>query len=374
MAEEVIGEQWILYECGFSPLVFDEGKAKSIFRKVFVFDWTPVVLISSVWDACHMHGHAGPGGGADLTLGRWRGVVKEVKTQFDGEEIASITEIGTRTILKTASGRILVSCGTEVLELTLAYQSSESSHVIKVSDSDQDPTLEDTIVVDTIVQQADNTYTLLSNGRIHLSTFSSDSVLELSRPVLPTVTIKQVVCGSDHLLMLGKTCGRVWSSGLNTRGQLGHGDLHARPHPSIVEGLDGLVIAEISCGHWHNLSLSRFGDIYSWGWNADRQLGHSLQSATVALPTLVDEHDSDMSFKSVSCGARHSTALSLCGVLLTWGWNGYGQLGHSHSKPAPPIFGQTCDRTEPVVLWHHCGPWNTSFLIHTHPVPSDAEN
>ena len=48
---------------------------------------------------------------------------------------------------------------------------------------------------------------------------------------------------------------------------------------------------------------------------------------TVALPTLIDNISAaDVSFVSVSCGSRHSAAVSEDGVLYCWGWDAYRQV------------------------------------------------
>jgi hypothetical protein len=192
----------------------------------------------------------------------------------------------------------------------------------------------------------------------------TDSTLEITKPILLGIPMQRVSCGSDHVLLLGN--GRVWSCGLNHRGQLGVGDLQSRlEQPVLVEALDGICCRDISCGNWHNLTLSQFGDIYSWGWNADKQLGHSADTATVALPMLVDIGGGDMDFTLVRCGARHSAAVSRCGLLFTWGWNGYQQLGHTDCSPSgsPAHVSTACAE----VVWLHCAPWSTLFLTHHKP-------
>ena len=46
------------------------------------------------------------------------------------------------------------------------------------------------------------------------------------------------------------------------------------------------------------------------------------------LPHLI-EFDNDAEVCAISSGSRHSAAVT-GRFIFTWGWNGYGQLGHGH--------------------------------------------
>lgn len=341
-----MGEKWALYEFGFNRLVFEESKARDLgtcIRKLCtLISGQPVISCS--WDTCHVYSEGGvkdsEEGGAEITTGRWKKVVDEIKGQFDGEKIVEIVEVCNITVLKAKSHTLAARIG------------HSSCHVKRVSVANH------SLQVDAVysMQGRDQAYVQLDDGSVHVSTFNSDLVLELGRPLLPTgVTVQQVSCGTDHVLLLAQ--GRVWSSGLNHRGQLGHGDIEPRTQPCIVEGLDGVAVDQVSCGNWHSLALSQYGDMYSWGSNADKQLGHSAESATVAMPTLVDVGGGEMDFKCVGCGARHSVGLTTSGLLFTWGWNEYGQLGHSVQGGTPAQVSMSKE-----VLWVHCGPWSTFIL------------
>ena len=66
------------------------------------------------------------------------------------------------------------------------------------------------------------------------------------------------------------------------------------------------------------------GDVYSWGWNESGQVGmiclkdksgknkaaSSDGRSMVVYPTLLFEDDEDMTIVDVSCGARHSAAVT----------------------------------------------------------------
>ena len=172
------------------------------------------------------------------------------------------------------------------------------------------------------------TYFLVDGGKLHCPAASEKSIpTSFGSMMSPSLTFTKAACGADHVVLLTDT-GCVFSFGLGTRGQLGHGDIQQAKEPILVEALAGIPVKDIACGSWHSLALSEYGDVYSWGWNEAGQLGHSLgdRQPVVALPTLVDG-DEEESYCCIGAGSRHSAALLVGGRLRVWGWNRYGQLG-----------------------------------------------
>jgi alpha-tubulin suppressor-like RCC1 family protein len=72
-----------------------------------------------------------------------------------------------------------------------------------------------------------------------------------------------MACGGWHTVGLTKK-GQVFSWGYNAEGQLGHGDKEARRLPTKVESLDRFVITTISCGKYHTVVLTDKGEILTW--------------------------------------------------------------------------------------------------------------
>ncbi|KAL2737934.1 RCC1 domain-containing protein 1 isoform X1 [Vespula squamosa] len=114
-------------------------------------------------------------------------------------------------------------------------------------------------------------------------------------------------CGFDHTIMLAAN-GDVYSMGMGTRGQLGHGDLEDCDEPQLIEALAGLNVVQISAGGWHNAVVTDQGDLYTWGWNVNGELGIPNGDAkVVAIPTVIDftnhkEECIDVNVKKVQCG------------------------------------------------------------------------
>lgn len=338
----------------------------------------PNVKISSTWDSVHISSFQSA---QDLpvqtiTTGRWKEMLDRSGTNrmltdpaVSGGQMSTIVETNNSLILSAPTNIVTVSqdCALvsrqEQLPTGTTFGFCEDGHL----------------------------YALLKNGNLHELSSSSHSdgkdtssfdiqLLSLG-PRIPTdgVCITQVACGGNHALLLSKT-GAMFSFGLNSRGELGHGDIDARPLPTLIVALDGIVVKDIACGRWHCLALSEYGDVYSWGWNKHGQLGHSKQTPTVATPTLVeiypgtlararpmDECDmveacDEVCIVSVSCGTRHSVALSDGGSVYGWGWNGYGQLGGDRNENVVP-FPRTISLPGVMgVILIHCGCWNTLFL------------
>ena len=116
---------------------------------------------------------------------------------------------------------------------------------------------------------------------------------------------------------------RVITFGCNDDGQLGRGD-HVHKNtgeddsiqecnlPKAISFLDTCFIISVSCGSRHTLALSSKGDLYSWGWGKMGQLGHG-NDTTLSNPTQIKAL-TDIAF--ISSGGCHSAAISTTGRLV----------------------------------------------------------
>lgn len=139
--------------------------------------------------------------------------------------------------------------------------------------------------------------------------------------------IVSISAGQEHVLLLAED-GRVQSYGRGSRGQLGHGTLeNVEDMAQTIEALEGVPFKAISAGGWHSLALSEAGDVYTWGWNSEGQLGLSKDKVQVKATPKLCEISEDDRFELISCGSRHSMVVSENGILFGFGWNKYGQLG-----------------------------------------------
>lgn len=136
--------------------------------------------------------------------------------------------------------------------------------------------------------------------------------------------VRQVACGRYHTIGLSEN-GQVFTWGGGKNGRLGHGDEKIRSQPTWVETLSNEKGLVITAGYHNNLVLSEKGEVYSWGWGAHGQLGLG-DNKDRDIPCVIKEL-SDKKIVSLSCGDRHSFAISEDGVVYGWGSNEFGQLG-----------------------------------------------
>nr|XP_042712451.1 RCC1 domain-containing protein 1 isoform X3 [Chrysemys picta bellii] len=177
-------------------------------------------------------------------------------------------------------------------------------------------------------------------------------------PLPPALRARKLVLGHEHAALLCPA-GTVYTWGCGRHGQLGHGGLEPVLEPRLVEALHGVPMADVAAGGWHSVSVSGKAELklvsHEAALGAEAVDFISIQ----AFPALLDLPEGSEVSK-VSCGSRHTAAVTRTGELYTWGWGKYGQLGHNEpaSSDHPrqvgyfPANGLT---VEDVV----CGPWNT---------------
>ncbi|KAF8007490.1 hypothetical protein BT93_K1494 [Corymbia citriodora subsp. variegata] len=144
---------------------------------------------------------------------------------------------------------------------------------------------------------------------------------------------------------------QLFSWGRGASGQLGGGIEEVRMYPAPVAGLalppsytlspvpgrlhgsgradsspvsDAAIEVGISCGLFHS-SLVVDGKLWIWGKGDGGRLGLGHEDP-VFVPTLNPNLDG---VRCVALGGLHSVALDLLGQVFTWGYGGFGALGHS---------------------------------------------
>ena len=303
------------------------------------------VVVSSAWDSLNIYVSDGTHSHS-ISTGRWSSILHEVVKKSLGKEDKNRVKI--LEVVESPHGQLVLL--TEEKRLLVALRSAEGSVEVEECTKLSQQVSKMGCLNDGRI------YSLLASGRVWECAFDSVKSCKLQpSQELPASghSIADLACGADHCLLLTQD-GTVLSFGLGTRGQLGHGDILSQTDPCVVHALAGLPVKTIACGHWHSLVLSRNGDMYSWGWNKHGQLGlRHPPGPTVALPTLVDNvfregtaSGNDTNIVSLSCGSRHSAAVSEDGVLYCWGWDEYGQAVES-------------DRVKFV----HCAHWCSLIII-----------
>ncbi|XP_074531640.1 putative E3 ubiquitin-protein ligase HERC4 [Halichoeres trimaculatus] len=138
--------------------------------------------------------------------------------------------------------------------------------------------------------------------------------------------IMAVACGQSHTLAMNDK-GQVFSWGFGSDGQLGLNNFDECVRvPRNIKTLSDIQVAQVACGYWHSLALSRGGQVFSWGQNRFGQLGLGINGQSICSPQIIQSLHG-VPFAQLSAGGAHSFALTLSGAVFGWGRNKFGQLG-----------------------------------------------
>lgn len=135
----------------------------------------------------------------------------------------------------------------------------------------------------------------------------------------------------------------LFAAGRGFHGQLGIGDYDNRTEMTRIDTVERLSIesvklyqdneiqlAVVSSGSSHTASISRRGELYTWGLASSGELGHGgWTPIEVSIPKHVTSLNRTR-VVSVCAGANHTLAISEVGQLWSCGRGRHGQLGHGH--------------------------------------------
>ncbi|GMH23404.1 hypothetical protein Nepgr_025247 [Nepenthes gracilis] len=158
-----------------------------------------------------------------------------------------------------------------------------------------------------------------------------------SSPVRCLVSeVKNVTCGGEFTVWLSSVPGSsILTAGLPQYGQLGHGTdneyntkdssvrlaYEAQPRPKAIASLAGEAIVKVACGTNHTVAVDSNGYVYTWGFGGYGRLGHREQKDEW-LPRRVDvfqRHNVLPPDAVVSAGAVNSACTAAGGQLYMWG-------------------------------------------------------
>jgi alpha-tubulin suppressor-like RCC1 family protein len=108
---------------------------------------------------------------------------------------------------------------------------------------------------------------------------------------------------------------------------------------------------KVEGGTEYSLALKSDSTLWSWGHNANGQLGLGNTINQIAP----NQIGSDSNWKQISAGALHVLAVKNDGTLWAWGNNGYGRLGD----------GTTVNQTSPLQI--------SSCVTNTDPPTASAQ-
>jgi len=133
-----------------------------------------------------------------------------------------------------------------------------------------------------------------------------------------------VSAGSQQSAALTKD-GRLFTWGRSQNRRLGHGDTMGsnESYPKIVAELEGQEVVYVDAGFSHMACICSNNEIYTWGKNSSKQLGHPKSD----YPAVVKGLPSDAKFSKVACGRGHTLAMTDDGEVFSWGGSKKGAQG-----------------------------------------------
>jgi len=157
------------------------------------------------------------------------------------------------------------------------------------------------------------------------------SVLE-GAGLKPSVKFSAVAASARYSMAIsapdgGASGGVLYTWGHGDVGQLGLGTALHSIYPAVVEALVGVEIVAVAAGEFHAAAVSANGEVFTWGMNSYGQLGHGDRQNRNTPTKVQTLADAAVKIAQVSCGRSHTIAVSDYGEVFTWGSNEFGQLG-----------------------------------------------
>lgn len=161
--------------------------------------------------------------------------------------------------------------------------------------------------------------------------------------VLAGVTVTAVAVGGSHSVALGSD-GKVYTWGFGTNGQLGNGTTATSKVPVAVKMdgvLSGVTVVAVAAGYAHTVALGSNGKVYTWGQNASGQLGNgTTTSSNVPVEVPTTGALTGVTVTAVAAGGSGpstglTTVLGSNGKVYSWGINANSQLGNNVTTNSP---------------------------------------
>lgn len=178
---------------------------------------------------------------------------------------------------------------------------------------------------------------------------------DLPTPVegLSDEVIIDAACGKNHTLFITEK-GKVFACGDNKMGQLGIGHQSTCMSTPVKINYKGPPIRKVACGGEFSMLTDIRGNLYSFGCPEYGQLGNNSdgkyfvtsnklsytcdlvpKKVQVFIEKTREGHIipvADVEIREIACGLNHTIALDSKKRVYTWGFGGYGRLGHSEPK------------------------------------------
>ncbi|RLM64376.1 hypothetical protein C2845_PM16G22990 [Panicum miliaceum] len=174
------------------------------------------------------------------------------------------------------------------------------------------------------------------NKHGQLGTGSLRNEIESSPVPCIVAEATNAVCGADFTVWLSSVEGSsILTAGLPQYGQLGHGtnnEYNAKdssvkltydpqPRPRAIATLSGKTVVKVACGTNHTVAVDSSGFVYTWGFGGYGRLGHREQKDEwqPRLVEIFQKHNVLPPNAIVSAGSASSACTAGGGQLYMWG-------------------------------------------------------
>lgn len=170
---------------------------------------------------------------------------------------------------------------------------------------------------------------------------------------LKNETVISAACGRSHTLFIDER-GDVYSCGENKMGQCGIGSQNPAINVPTRISFKRRPIVKVACGGEFSMMVDFKGNLFSFGCPEYGQLGHntdgryfvsgnklSFQCEVVPrrisffiekAKDVIVQHFDNVCIQDLACGVNHTIIIDDKKRCFTWGFGGYGRLGHADPK------------------------------------------
>jgi alpha-tubulin suppressor-like RCC1 family protein len=117
----------------------------------------------------------------------------------------------------------------------------------------------------------------------------------------------------------------LFTWGSNKDGRLGH----ENEHSTATYEIPNLKFSDVALGSHHTVGITENGEVYGWGRNSHTQASLALQEESVKIPIQIHM---DKKVAAVAAGWGHTLLLDTEGNIYSWGYNQEGQLGQGNKE------------------------------------------
>jgi len=168
-------------------------------------------------------------------------------------------------------------------------------------------------------------YDILGDGTENIHDEENLLINARLSPVLIMDDVIHVSSGATHATAI-RSDGSLWTWGSNANGQLGNGAGGEWDSNSLTPIRILSDVVAVSAGGHHNMAIRSDGSLWAWGRNELGQVGDGTTENRMTPVRIMDN------VRAVSAGQEHTMAIRDDGSLWAWGSSRFGNLGNGSSS------------------------------------------